>query len=109
MNKELINKYIAIPLAINVLRLDRNEFQVFKAKNIYLDMVDSAIEQLKKDFYELRRIMHNVNIKRVSALQYSVDGHTIKYTADQLKEMAEDVMRGAISSMQLKEFNKGWH
>ncbi len=109
MNKELINKYIAIPLAISVLRLDRDEFKNFKNKNIYLDMVDSAIEKLEKDFYELRRIMHHTHIKRMSALQYLVDGHTIKYTADELKEMTEDVMQEAISSMQLKEFNKGWH
>ncbi len=106
-----VNRYIAIPLAITVFNNDRDKFRQFKMRNIYLDMTDSAVEGFKKEFHALKREMiskHHVDIKRIDALQYNVNGEIIEYTADQLRDLAKDVMHKALSTWELKEINIGW-
>lgn len=110
MNDELIERYIAMPLAISVFKNDREEFKEFKTSNVYLDMVDSAIEQLEKEFYALRQDLNKqqINIKKIGSLEYSVNGEVVTYTSDQLKEMTRRVMEQCLSSVEIKEINSGW-
>lgn len=109
MNKRLIEKYIAIPLAISVFKKDREEFKEFKTSNVYLDMVDSAVGQLKKEFYAIRQDLNKqqVNINKIGSLEYSMNGEVVTYTSDQLKELTRSVMQESLTSVDIKQINNG--
>ncbi|HLR69511.1 MAG TPA: hypothetical protein VK105_20680 [Virgibacillus sp.] len=96
MNKNLIDKFIALPLAINVFQQDQERFKSFKMGNLYLDKLDAVIDQLKEDFYALKKEFiskHHMDIKRIDQCTYNVNGKVIEYTPGELKLLTTGVMR----------------
>jgi len=111
MDKKLIDRYIALPMAINVLKQDRQEFKKFMMGPAYLTLLDPAIEKATQDFYELKKDMiskHHVDIKRIGKLQYKVNGEIVGYTADQLKKLSEDIMNEYFKSVEIQDQVVSW-
>lgn len=111
MDKHLIERYIALPMAINVLKQDREEFKKFTMGPVYLTLLDPAIEKATQDFYDLKNDMiskHHVDIKRVGKLQYKVNGEVVEYTSDKLKKLSEDIMDEYFGSVEVEEDIKPW-
>ncbi len=46
--KELIQDYILLPLALKVLKHDMKVFEDFSMRRVYLGKLDSCVEQIKK-------------------------------------------------------------
>lgn len=95
MKRELVDKYIVLPLAIKTFRDDAKIFKTFKMGNLYLDVVEATIDKLIEDFYILKDELQNkyhLNIKQITPLKYSVNGLLIKYTSKELKEIKSHIM-----------------
>lgn len=96
MNKELINEYIALPMAIKVFRQDRETFATFKLGNLYQDKLDATIEKMKEDFYAIKKELltkHHTEIKRIDQCKYNVNGKIVEYSPGDLKATTGEIMR----------------
>lgn len=110
MHKKLIDRYITLPMAINVFKQDQNYFSKFKMGNIYLDWLDAAIEKASQDFYELKSDMiskYHMNVKRIGQTTYSVNGDVVEYSAEELKEMTSELMGGYLD-VEFEEKQREW-
>lgn len=100
MNQDIINRYIAIPLAIKVFKQDQKEFQDFRIGNLYLDLLDCIIDQLKNDFLQLKKEMYSkyhLDIKYLGnqndVEKYKVNNKDIiEYTPAELKALTRNIM-----------------
>ncbi|WP_099158185.1 hypothetical protein [Virgibacillus ndiopensis] len=54
MIKELIDKYIALSMAINVFKQDRESLVGSKVAVVYFAKINAIIEQMKNDFYSIK-------------------------------------------------------
>ncbi|MEN2468185.1 hypothetical protein [Ornithinibacillus sp. JPR2-1] len=92
---DLINKYISYPLAVTVFKQDLERFKSFEVGNLYMDMVESIIERMHKDYYELKSDLiskHHIDIKRLGAGKYQINKEVVEFTSDELKKMTEELM-----------------
>lgn len=111
MHKELIDRYIALPMAINVFKQDREEFKKFKMGPVYLTLLDPAIEKATQNFYELKKDMiskHHIDIKRIGNLQYKVNDKIVEYTSGELKKLSENIMNEYFGSVEVREEVTSW-
>lgn len=86
MDKKLIDRYIALPMAITVLKQDREEFKKFKMAPVYKRLMDPVIEKASSDFYELKRDIiskHHLDIKKFDGLRYTVNGEIVEDIAEE--------------------------
>ncbi|MCR1834957.1 hypothetical protein NSA56_11180 [Oceanobacillus caeni] len=96
MDKALVDKYIAMPMAITVFKQDTKSFEESKVFGVYLDKIESVLKQLKKDFYSLKRDMitkYHLDIRCIDQCKYRVNGRIIDYTPEELKAITADIMR----------------
>jgi len=96
LNKPLIDKYIAMPMAITVFKRDTKSFEESKVYGVYLDKIDSVLKQLKEDFYSLKSEMitkYHLDIRCIDSCKYSVNGNIIEYTPEELRMVTADIMR----------------
>lgn len=110
MERKLIDRYITLPMAINVFKQDQDYFSKFKMGNIYLDWLDAAIDKASEDFYELKSDMiskYNLSVKRIGQTAYSVNGEVIEYSAEELKEMTSELMDEYLS-VDVEDKQRGW-
>lgn len=93
--EELIKRYITMPMAITVFKQDLEKFNEFKLGNLYLDMIESIIDRMTKDYLELQRKMytkHHIDIKKIEKGKYQVNGEIMEFTSDELKDMTNQLM-----------------
>lgn len=96
MNKPIIDKYIAMPMAITVFKQDQITFKSFKIGNLYQDKLDAAIDKLKEDFYFMKKELisrHHLDVKCLDQCRYTVNGKIIEYSPGGLKMLTSDIMR----------------
>ncbi len=103
MDKEMINNYVAIPLAIKVLRQDRTVLKDFKMYRIYLSKIDAVQEQLQHDFNIIKKQLLTVDrvniicIEKGDKVKYSVRGNGVnevfKFTPGELRSLTSELMR----------------
>lgn len=91
MNRDLINKYITIPMAIQVLKQDKEQFKTLSHRYVYQDLIDSAIKRMEQDFYHMKGKMFNV-VKRLDSTHYNVNGEVIEYTSEQLRDLTRQTI-----------------
>ncbi|SET84371.1 hypothetical protein SAMN05216389_1388 [Oceanobacillus limi] len=101
---EQIKKFIAYPMAIKVLKDDLEKFEDFRLRNVYLDMLESIIERMQKDFYRLKGKMHNVRKNEDGT--YNINGQVHQFTAEELKEMTEELMSEYLHGDKAKPFER---
>ncbi|MUV39495.1 hypothetical protein JNUCC1_03373 [Lentibacillus sp. JNUCC-1] len=111
MDKQTIDKFITMPMAINILKQDQEQFKKFKMQNVYLDKLDAIIERLVNDFYQLKKDMiskHHSEVKKISSLKYKVDGEIIEYTADEIKALVSRLLRQYMFTVEAEEKERMW-
>ncbi|GAB3051650.1 hypothetical protein [Virgibacillus ainsalahensis] len=107
MNKTIIKKYIAIPMAIKVFRQDQEKFKSYKIGNVYLDKLDAVINQLQHDLNNIKKQMytvHHINIKRIDKSKYKVNNEIIEFTPDELREMTKKIMQEYLYGDEASDF-----
>ncbi|MBT2599073.1 MULTISPECIES: hypothetical protein [unclassified Oceanobacillus] len=95
---ELVLKYICMPLAINTLKhneklYDQNKFKIVPP---YLDLHESLIKAIEKDFYELKREViqdYQLNIRKQSTGKYVVNGEIMDFAPEELREGTKQVIQ----------------
>jgi len=114
MKNELIHQYITLPLAINVFRRDRNTFAHFKFGNVYQAKIDSCIDQLKNDFYNLKQEMytkHHIDLKYLgknkNEVRYKMNREILIFSPNELRQMTRDVMRSYLYGNKAVPFEVG--
>ena len=112
--KKIIHNFILLPLAIKVLKHDRQHFLDFKMRNVYLGKLDSSIMQLQKDIIVTKKLMYtkyHVDVKQVGNVSYKWecqnDSGVITYTPDQLKAMTTDVVKQYLNGDKATGITKG--
>ncbi|WP_017797546.1 hypothetical protein [Oceanobacillus kimchii] len=95
---DLVLKYICMPLAINTLKHNEKLYNHDKFKIVppYLDLHESLINAIEKDFYELKREVvqdHHLNIRKQSAGKYLVNGKNMEFTSEELREGTKKVIQ----------------
>lgn len=111
MNKKLIDNYIALSLAITVFQLDQEKFRELKAANVYLDKLSAVIDQVRKDLHTLKReliVKHHLDLKKVSNLEYSINGEVYRYTSDKLKKMTAETMQYYLMTVESISTERTW-
>ena len=113
MDKEVVNKYIALSLAIKVFRKDKEIFADFKFGNLYQDELDAVIDLLQNDFNELKREMytvHHLDVKYLgkhdNEVRYAVNNEVITYSPEDLRKMTEQVMEEYLFGEKATEFER---
>lgn len=110
-NYELAKKYIVLPLAIKNFERDKELFKHFTMGNLYLDVIDATIKDLKEDFYILKHTIkykHGLHVRKVSALKYTVNGNVIKFTSKELKEMTSQLMSEYLQKVKFERKQRMW-
>lgn len=104
MATHIIEKFIGIQLAIKNIRRDKVEFEPMKFNYLYQDMLDSALERLEKDFYDIKSELisnHQIEVKYLDKnerlVRYMVkcknDNKIIEFSPIDLKELTSNVMK----------------
>jgi len=112
--QQIINRYIALPLAIKIFKKDQAEFQKFKIGNLYLDLLDNLIEQINNDYLELKREMYSKYHLDVKYLgkennkeRYKINNEeTVEYTPAELKELVRSIMEEYLYNERTRTFER---
>ncbi|WP_087974302.1 hypothetical protein [Oceanobacillus rekensis] len=99
MDKDIVLRYITIPMAIKVFRQDKESFRHFKLGNLYLDKLDTVLQQLNKTFHQLKKEMytiHHLDIRYLGKtdkeVKYSVNNEVITFTPEELRLTTSEIM-----------------
>ncbi|GLO64766.1 hypothetical protein [Oceanobacillus kimchii] len=95
---ELVLKYICMPMAIATLKHNEKLYDQDKFKIVppYLDLHESLINAIEKDFLELKREViqdHYLNIRKQSTGKYVVNGKVMEFTSEELREGTKKVIQ----------------
>lgn len=55
MMEKTIKEFIVLPSALKVFRRDQEEFRVSNVANVYMDRLDTVIEQLHQDINGVKK------------------------------------------------------
>ncbi|MBP1950313.1 hypothetical protein [Virgibacillus litoralis] len=99
----MINNYVTIPMAIRVLRQDREVLNDFKMYRIYLSKIDAVLEQLQQDFNATKKHLYTIDHVKISCIEkgdtmkYSVRGNgmneVFEFTPSELRSLTSELMR----------------
>jgi hypothetical protein len=109
MNRELINKYIAMPMAIKVFIQDIEKFNEFKLGNLYVDMLDSIIQRMHQDYFDLKAELisiHHVDVKKLDVGKYKINNEVVEFTPEELKKFTEEVMSDYLYGEKASSFER---
>lgn len=85
-----------MPLAINVLKHNRKlQDENLRIPTPYLNLNDSIMAQIKKDFYQLKKniiSVHHLDIRKKEGNKYTVNDEIVEFTADELREGTKQVI-----------------
>jgi hypothetical protein len=104
-----IRRYIALPLAITVIKQDKEKFEEFKLGNIYLDLLDSIIEEMHRDYLEIKALMYSkyhIDIKKIDNKTYKANNEVYEFTPEELKEMSSQIMSEYLNGEKAKKFER---
>lgn len=111
MNKQLLNKFIALPMAITVFKQDYKTFEPYRAGNLYQDKLQVVIDQMKKDFYKIKSelVRNNTQVRLINQCKYNVNGEIIEYGTDELKELTANIMHHYLHTVDFEIQNRIWN
>lgn len=111
--KDLVLRFIAMPMAVQVFKQDKEQFRKSKAQAVYLDLIDSVLEKLQEDFNQLKSDMYtkyHLDVKSLGKsegkVKYSVNKQVIEFTSDELKNKTEELMREYLANVELKSWER---
>ena len=96
-DKKIVDKYITFPFVIENME---NDLKFFKGLKMGLRIIEelnleSVLQKIKGDYYLLKNLMrvkHGLDVRKISTLQYVVNGVKTKYTSKEVKNMTEQLM-----------------
>lgn len=99
-----------MPLAINTLKhnmalYDQDKFKIVPP---YLDLHESLINTIEKDFYELKKDVitsHRLDIRKQSTGKYMVNGEVMEFTSEELREGTKQVIQSYMYGENMIEVN----
>lgn len=94
MNLDIVKRYIAMPMAIQVFKQDIERFKEFKLGNLYQDMLESIIERMQQDFRQLKSELRSqhIDVRKLDIGKYKVNNEVFEFTPEELKEMTSKLM-----------------
>ncbi|MBT2600927.1 MULTISPECIES: hypothetical protein [unclassified Oceanobacillus] len=96
---DIVLKYICMPMAIATLKHNEKlyDYDKFKIMPLYLNLHESLIKAIEKDFYEFKKDVittnHHLDIRKQSAGKYVVNGENMEFTAEELREGTKKVIQ----------------
>ncbi|WP_419893291.1 hypothetical protein [Oceanobacillus kimchii] len=95
---DIILKYICMPLAINTLKHNEKLYDQDKFKIVppYLDLHESLIKAIEKDFRQLKSDMyskHHLDIRKVSNNTYTINKEEREFSSEELREGTKKVIQ----------------
>lgn len=95
---DIILKYICMPLAINTLKHNEKLYDQDKFKIVppYLDLHESLIKAIEKDFRQLKSDMYSkyhLDIRKVSNNTYTINKEEREFSSEELREGTKKVIQ----------------
>ena len=105
MSKEIVLRYVTMPMAIQVFTKDIELFSVSRVGMVYADLLESIIEEMKKDFRKMKAEMitkHSLDVryleKNGETVKYRVNKEVLETTSGELRDYTEMLMREYLTS-----------
>lgn len=115
MNKDIVLRFITMPMAIKVFKQDKEQFSKSKVNILYYDLIDSILDKLEKDFNQLKADMftkYHLDLKYLGeysgVLKYTVNKEVVEFKPEELKVKTEELMREYIVKVDLKRKDRIW-
>lgn len=115
MNRDVVLRFVCMPMAAALFRQDKNKFSVSKVNVVYYDLIDSVLEKLDIDFKQLKADMYSkyhLDVKYLGKnngiVRYSVNKEIVEYTPDELKDKTEELMKEYLGNVKLKSSEGDW-
>ena len=113
--KDLILKYVTMPMAIKIFTDDKDSFKASKVAPVYFDLIDSILKQLEKDFKQLKADMftkYHLDIRYLGkddgVVKYSVNKDVIEFNPDELRNGTRKVMEEYIATVGVEKQQRVW-
>ncbi|MBT2601441.1 MULTISPECIES: hypothetical protein [unclassified Oceanobacillus] len=95
---DIVLKYICMPLAISTLKHNEKLYDQdkFKVVPIYLNLHESLINAIEKDFLQLRNDMyskHHLDILKISNNTYTINKEKKEFSSEELREGTKKVIQ----------------
>ena len=115
MDKNLVLKFVTMPMAIKIFNDDKESFKVSKTSSVYLDLLDSILKQLEKDFKQLKADMftkHHLDVKRLGKsnrmVRYRVNKDVIEFSPGELRNKTKELMEEYIATVEVEKQERVW-
>lgn len=113
--RDLVLKYITMPMAVKVFRDDKKYISSSKVNVLYYDLIDSILEELENDFKKLKADMYSkyhLDVKHLGkangVVKYSVNKKVIEFTPNELRNETEALMKEYLSTVDFKRQGHIW-
>ncbi len=113
--KNLVLRFITMPMAVLVFKQDKEEVKKSKAQAVYLDLIDSVLEQLREDFKQLKADMyskHHLDIKCLgksgNKVKYTVNRQVIEFSSEELRANTEKLMKEYLIKVEMNSEEYIW-
>lgn len=113
--RDLILKYVTMPMAIKVFKDDKKYFSSSKVNVLYYDLIDSILEELENDFKQLKADMYSkyhLDVKHLEkandVVKYSVNKKVIEFTPNELRNKTKALMKEYLSTVEIKSREHIW-
>lgn len=113
--KDLVLRFITMPMAIKIFNDDKEGFKVSKASSVYLDLIDSILKQLESDFKKLKVNMykvHHLDIRYLGkvndAVRYSVNKDVVVFSPGELRNGTKELMEEYIATAEVEKQERVW-
>ena len=109
--RNLVLKYITLPMAIKIFNDDIQSFKVSKIAPVYFELIDSVLNQLQNDFNQLRTDMYTIyhlDVKRIDKLKYTVNKEVIEFSSEELRSATQKIMEEYIATVEVEKQQRVW-
>lgn len=115
MKKDLVLRFITMPMAITVFKQDKKHFKVSKVNVLFYDLIDSVLAKMEQDFRQMKADMykkHHLDVRYLGKgngrVNYRVNQQMISFTPAELKKQTEKLMEEYMVNMELVRKNRIW-
>lgn len=115
MKKDLVLRFITMPMAITVFKQDKKHFKVSKVNVLFYDLIDSVLAKMEQDFRQMKADMykkHHLDVRYLGEgnglVNYRVNQKMISFTPAELKEQTEKLMKEYMVNVEVVRKNRIW-
>ena len=111
----LVLRFITFPMAVQVFKQDKDQFQKSKVYIIYFNLIDSILEKMQEDFNQLKAEMyskHHLDVrylgKENGMVKYTINKEEIGFSPNELRDNTEKLMREYLINAEIKSEELIW-